>query len=819
MARESRHRLTGSFLSRSRLSARPLLESLEVRLAPAGFTVDHGADDGLAGSLRDCISKANTSPGFDTITLETTQPITLASQLKISDTVAITGGPGLSLIQRDPANAAKFGLFDITASAGNVTFSNLELTGGHTTTDGGAVSNAAKLSIQNCWVHGNVADGNGGGIFSANNLDVNASTFQDDQAVRGGGVYVENTSNSSLTIDFLNSTFVENLATAGNGGALATSANFAAISAEFIDCTLADNDAAGGLGGAYAYASEGSQTRFTYQGSLFARNSATNLGGEGIDGENYVLTSLGFNLSTDSAGMSAADVITADPRLGFLGFYGGPTPTLPLLPGSPAIDKGTSIAGISTDQRGVSRQQGAAPDIGAFEVRPQALVLAGNDQFTHIEEAFTRTGSISGDGDAQVFVYFGDEQGEVAPTSFGFGPSFTLSHAYADEGTYEVLVMLIDSTGRVLDTRTFEIDVFLDSVPLDEAVKAKPLVSTGTATATTTDPTDGSSVSATLTHPGLGPNAAIIVAVVPDALAARLNGSSQIDGRTITSAFDVRAVHVAADDIVTIVFHYYNDDFDLPVLRYYDRATNQERVVDTSLYVVDPVARTITLTIDKNSHPGILNINGTVFTIAVPLPVSVAASPSPSAVGLTPDATTVSTLLSVAHGGGSGAGSSDGSVVASSQAQITGGSIFFALASFTTVGRRPTDESFGDSFSTEDGTNLLAELPVVPSNLITLPGPILTPGSAEMPLPREPSNTIVSPDAGGPATGGRDDGADDPDEVFADFDGGRLRSRLDAWDEPLPEWRDMTLAAAAVLALRPPVPRRRRSMTNTPDER
>jgi hypothetical protein len=38
-----------------------------------------------------------------------------------------------------------------------------------------------------------------------------------------------------------------------------------------------------------------------------------------------------------------------------------------LLPGSPAIDAGITVSGVSTDQRGVSRSQGAAPDIGAFE--------------------------------------------------------------------------------------------------------------------------------------------------------------------------------------------------------------------------------------------------------------------------------------------------------------------------------------------------------------------------------------------------------------------------------------------------------------------
>jgi hypothetical protein len=39
----------------------------------------------------------------------------------------------------------------------------------------------------------------------------------------------------------------------------------------------------------------------------------------------------------------------------------------PLLIGGPAIDHGVCIAEITTDQRGVTRPQGAACDIGAYE--------------------------------------------------------------------------------------------------------------------------------------------------------------------------------------------------------------------------------------------------------------------------------------------------------------------------------------------------------------------------------------------------------------------------------------------------------------------
>ena len=44
---------------------------------------------------------------------------------------------------------------------------------------------------------------------------------------------------------------------------------------------------------------------------------------------------------------------------------GGPSKTIALVYGSPAIDKGATT--LATDQRGIARPQGSAPDIGAFE--------------------------------------------------------------------------------------------------------------------------------------------------------------------------------------------------------------------------------------------------------------------------------------------------------------------------------------------------------------------------------------------------------------------------------------------------------------------
>src|SRR6185503_7522124 len=64
----------------------------------------------------------------------------------------------------------------------------------------------------------------------------------------------------------------------------------------------------------------------------------------------------------------------ADPILAPLDYYGGPTPTMALLSGSPAIDGGDPITFPTTDQRGHSRPYGLAPDIGAFESSPPYII-------------------------------------------------------------------------------------------------------------------------------------------------------------------------------------------------------------------------------------------------------------------------------------------------------------------------------------------------------------------------------------------------------------------------------------------------------------
>ena len=175
----------------------------------------------------------------------------------------------------------------------------------------------------------------------------------------------------------VNSTITGNVARADTGGAGATSLGGAistnmggSNSLVITNSTIARNRADGsgithGAGGIQV-ASGNVQLR----GSILALNSLPS-GGSGPNCTG-ALTSGGFNLLGSVAGCGftsvGSDKVGKNPKLGPLGNHGGPTPTLPLLAGSLAIDaipKASCFVGV--DQRGVKRPQNGRCDIGSFE--------------------------------------------------------------------------------------------------------------------------------------------------------------------------------------------------------------------------------------------------------------------------------------------------------------------------------------------------------------------------------------------------------------------------------------------------------------------
>ena len=86
------------------------------------------------------------------------------------------------------------------------------------------------------------------------------------------------------------------------------------------------------------------------------------------------ITDPGYNIDTGSTcGFSAANhsMSNTQPQLGPLASNGGPTQTMALPAGSPAVDAiPASTPGCTgtTDQRGITRPQGTGCDIGAYEL-------------------------------------------------------------------------------------------------------------------------------------------------------------------------------------------------------------------------------------------------------------------------------------------------------------------------------------------------------------------------------------------------------------------------------------------------------------------
>jgi hypothetical protein len=183
-------------------------------------------------------------------------------------------------------------------------------------------------------------------------------------------------------VGVLASTTLTNCTIAGNtAGGTYGGGGFAVVDAtlDLINCTVATNTSTSSDGGGGIFNLDNSGT-INLLNTIVAQNSATSGPGPDIAG---AIASAFNNLIGDGTGSSGVTnnvngnqvgglgnpVI--DPKLGKLQNNGGPTSTMALLPGSPAIKKGTPVGAPATDQRGVPR--GNPPDIGAFEL--QATVI------------------------------------------------------------------------------------------------------------------------------------------------------------------------------------------------------------------------------------------------------------------------------------------------------------------------------------------------------------------------------------------------------------------------------------------------------------
>jgi hypothetical protein len=221
------------------------------------------------------------------------------------------------------------------------------------------VFSGAEFNLKNLTVaDGKAASGGGGGIANNGALTVTNSTFSGNSADEGGGI--NNTSGSTLEVT--NSTFSGNSAVFGGG-----INNFGTL--EVNNSTFSGNSASD-QGGGIRHAPPGTAT---LKNTILANSPS---GGNCFG--TVPITDDGYNIEdADTCGFSAANnsqPSTATPLLDPNGLQnnGGPTQTIKLVKGSPALNaipKGTNGCGteITTDQRGVKRPQGSGCDVGAFE--------------------------------------------------------------------------------------------------------------------------------------------------------------------------------------------------------------------------------------------------------------------------------------------------------------------------------------------------------------------------------------------------------------------------------------------------------------------
>jgi hypothetical protein len=374
-------------------------------------------NDSGAGSLRQAIADNATFGGGNDIVFSNriASPITLASELLISNSVSIIG-PGDKALTVSGNNATR--VFHLTNNP-TVSISGLTIANGSNSSRGGGIfQDSGSLDLSGCTITSNHSTGSfssaGGGIFVAGgSIAASNCTFSTNSSkAGGGGAIIVGGGAQAMQLD--NCTFSQNsLGSAGAGGAIV----FLAPQGMIRNCTFANNQASGGGGGIF------NQGGLTILNSTFSGNTSTSFTGGGIDnagsgtvairntivarntastggpdcagifttsGDNFIGVSdgsTGWGEGGDQIGTSTNPI---NPLLGPLQDNGGPTMTMALLPGSPCIDQGDS-GGITTDQRGAVRpfafplipnlSGGDRSDIGAYELGLPLLSIqqvAGN---------------------------------------------------------------------------------------------------------------------------------------------------------------------------------------------------------------------------------------------------------------------------------------------------------------------------------------------------------------------------------------------------------------------------------------------------------
>jgi hypothetical protein len=435
----------GLIEARQRRRFLPSLLGLEDRKLLATFTVTNTLDNGSTGSLGWAVGQANTTSGNNTINFDPTafatpKTITLTSVLDLTSTsgtetivgpaagVTVSGGGSTQVLNLASNTSAS--ITGLTISDGNVSGNggginnsgtldliDSTIAGSTASGVGGGMFNngSGNATLINCSISGNTNNSNygGGGIYNDGTIALTASTITGNYSVaNGGGIYI-NYGPATLT----NCTISGNSA-AGSGGGLQFYSGMVTINS----CTVTGNSSGSYGGGFYAE----TNSTATLTNTIVAGNSATD-GDDDIHGNasgTYNLIGTGGSGGL-SNGVDGNLVGVSNPDLGPLDDYGGPTETIPLLPGSPAINAGTSSGAPVEDQRGLGRY--GSVDIGSFEsqgftfsvvpggtpqsspigtefANPLAVTLTANNPVEPVDGTIINFVSIPSDGGASAYL-------------------------------------------------------------------------------------------------------------------------------------------------------------------------------------------------------------------------------------------------------------------------------------------------------------------------------------------------------------------------------------------------------------------------------
>ncbi len=378
-------------------------------------------------TLRAAVQEADAQPSGSAIAIVVpagTFPLKLGVLSLTANTITVQGA-GAAATTVDGRNASQ--VFNIGPAA-SVTLGQLAIIHGNASV-GGGIQNAGTLAVTNSTVTASVAS-NGGGIYNVQGgtLALAGTTVSQNVAGRDGGGLANNGGTLQLslsavsgnkaslagggivnffgTVSISQSTIAGNAASGANsegGGGIANGDGTLTVDKS----TISGNSTNSGTGGSAIFnILTTSVSNSTISGNMSPKTSASVLNSDTMTLSYVTIASnssgivntasvtatgtiiagstqgpncfgnrfqepFGFNLdSGTSCRLSqATDLTSTDPLLAALASNGGPTQTQALEAASPAIDHGGASANgcPPTDQRGVTRPQGPACDIGAFE--------------------------------------------------------------------------------------------------------------------------------------------------------------------------------------------------------------------------------------------------------------------------------------------------------------------------------------------------------------------------------------------------------------------------------------------------------------------